>query len=262
MRLHGLVLTALLLAGGFAAAQNPPAQPTQPAQPAQGDQRLDEYLKRWESEMQKVQTLAAQLNRIEKDTTFNTTQKYTGYAQYLKTGTGQSAQNLAMLEMKQDGKQEMHEKWICTGAYLYHMNPAQKEIKAYDLPKKPGGQVADDSFLSFLFGMKAAEARRRYDLKLDREDQYYIYVNITPRFPQDKADFQRARIVLNKDSYLPRQLWFEAPNGSETTWDIPAIRSGVQVNRVDFDSPKTPQGWKLTHVPANAESAPTIRSGQ
>ena len=41
--------------------------------------------------------------------------------------------------------------------------------------------MADDGFLSFLFGMKAAEARQRYDLRVDKVDQWYIYVEVIPR---------------------------------------------------------------------------------
>jgi len=68
--------------------------------------------------------------------------------------------------------------------------------------------------------------------------------------------------VLNKDTFLPRQLWFEQPNGSEVTWDIPAIRAGVQVNRADFDAPTPPPGWKMVQMPRNADLPPkVIRSG-
>src|SRR5262249_45575429 len=149
-----------------------------------------------------------------KDKTFDTVQKFTGFAQYMKAGAGATGMNLAMLELRPEGKGEISHKFICTGTFLYQFLPAQKEVRAYELPRPKPGQVAEDNFLSFLFGMKAEEAKRRYDLRLAKEDQWYVYVDILPRFPRDKADFQRARIVLNKDSFLPRQLWFEQPNGS------------------------------------------------
>lgn len=257
MRLVTVVLSALLLAVLPAAAQNPPTPaPAGPAAPA--DQRLDQFLLRWEQEMQKIETLAARLDRTEKDTTFNTTQKFVGYAQYMKSGSGKTVLNLASLEMRPEGKPDIHEKFICTGAFLYQFSPAKKEIHAFTLPPPKEGSVAEDNFLSFLFGMKAQEARRRYDMKLVNEDKDYIYVMIVPRFPQDKADFQRARIVLNKDNFLPRQLWFEQPNGSDVTWDIPAIRAGVQVKRSDFDAPTPPAGWKLVQVPRNADVPPKV----
>jgi len=264
MRPYGLVLTALLLGGAPAIAQQAAPPASAAAASAPGEQALDRYLLRWEQEMQRVQTLAAQLARLDKDKTFQTTQKFAGYAQYMKDGTGPSTLNLAMLEMRLEGKDDVAEKYICTGTYLYQFLPAQKEIRAFELPKPRPGQVGDDTFLGFMFGMKAEEARRRYEMKLAKEDQWYIYVEIAPRFPADKADFQRARIVLNKDNFLPRQLWFEHPNGNEVTWDIPRIQSGMRLERRYFDAPQPPPGWKLVPVartadgPRNADVPPRV----
>jgi TIGR03009 family protein len=257
MRHFGLVLTALLLARAIASAQQ--SAPPAPAANAQA-QALDRYLLRWEQEMQKVQTLAAQLSRTDKDKTFDTVQKMVGYAQYKKAGTGPTAMNLAMLQLSLEGRpaNEIAEKFICTGTYLYQFMPAQKEIRAYELPKPKPGQVAEDNFLSFLFGMKAEEAKRRYELTLEKEDQWYVYVLILPRFPNDKADFVRARLVLNKDNFLPRQLWFAHANQNETTWDIPRIQSGVQLNQAYFDAPQAPPGWKVVPVARNADVPPRV----
>lgn len=247
MRLYGPSLAVALLTALAAGAQQT-APPTAPPAAAPAANKLDEYLRRWEQEMAKIETLAAQLNRTDKDKTFERTNKLTGIAQYMKVGKGPAAQNLALLEMRPEGKNEIAEKVVCTGTYLYQYLPAQKEIKVYDITPKQG-QVAEDNFLSFLLGMKAAEAQRRYELKLAKEDQFYIYVDIAPRFPNDKAEFQRARIVLNKDSFLPRQLWFENPNNSEVTWDIPRVQTGAAVKREAFDAPKAPPGWKLVPIP-------------
>jgi TIGR03009 family protein len=133
--------------------------------------------------------------------------------------------------------------------------PAQKEIHAYEMPKPKPGQVADDGFLGLLSGMRAEEAKRRFVLTLFKEDTHYIYVDITPRFPADKSDFSRARLVLNKDSFLPRQLWFEQPNSTEVIWDIPRLQANVAVERRTFDAPKVPPDWKLVPVPKGTSSA-------
>ncbi len=153
------------------------------------------------------------------------------------------------MELKQEGKPDFAEKIICTGTYLYKFEPPQKEIRAYELPRPTPGQVADNNFMSFMFGMKAEEAKKRYTLTLAKEDKWYIYVDVAPRFAADKNEFARARLVLNRDSFLPRQLWFEHANGNEITWDIPQLRSGVSIDRRSFDAPKPPPGWKL--VPVN-----------
>jgi TIGR03009 family protein len=250
MRPRGLVLTILVLTAGPAAAQ-----------PAPAPSPLDNYLLNWERKMLEVTTLQAQLTRSEKDPSFNKTQEFVGFAQYMKEKRGEAMLNLATLEMRpKDKPNEIAEKFICSGTHLYQFNPAQMEVKQFELPKPKPGSVAQDNVMGFMFGMRAKDATQRYDMKLAKEDQYYIYIDILPRLPADKADFLFARIVLNKDTFLPRQLWFQT-SGSEVTWDIPVVRAGVQVNRADFEAPKLAPGWKLTVVPPQDGQPKVIRSG-
>jgi TIGR03009 family protein len=244
MRPYGLVLTALLLASLAARAQQTPAAP--PATPPADDKVLDEHLRKWETAMKDVTSLGAQLVRTDKDVTWDQVQTLSGEAYYLKSGTGPTALNMALLELRSaQGKKEMREKFICTGTYIYQFLPDRKEIRYYELPKPKQGQVGEDNLLSLLFGMKADEAKNRYSLKLAKEDQHYIYVDIAPRHAADKTDFQRARLVLNKANYLPRQLWFEHANGNEVKWDIPNLQTNMKLERRYFDAPKAPEGWKL-----------------
>lgn len=245
MRSYALFLAALVLASQFARAQQTQQTPAA-APPAADNKALDEHLGKWEKAMKSVETLGAQLTRIDKDPTFEQVQKLTGTAYYMRAGTGATAQNLALLELKLEGQKEPKEKFICTGTFIYQFLPEQKEIRYYELPKPQAGQVAEDNnLLSLLFGMKADDAKKRYELKLAKEDTYYIYVDITPRSQADKADFQRARLVLNKSTYLPRQLWFEHANRSEVMWDIPNLQVGMALDRRAFDKPEPPKGWKM-----------------
>jgi TIGR03009 family protein len=257
MRNSGLVLGVLLLWQAAVSAQQPPQQPY-PAQPPRPPQPmvpapqplnpndpLDQVLLRWEGEMKRVTTLVAQLTRINENRTFRTTEVYVGAAKYMRAQAGQRVVNLALLDLHLKDKPDSSQKWLCNGTALYEWAPAEKEIRMQPLPQPKAGQVADDGPLAFLLGMKAEEARRRYDLKLTKSDQYYFYVDVLPRHDQDKADFQRARLVLNKDSFLPRQLWFEQPNGNTVTWDIPKIENGARLDVREFDTPTPPPGWKM-----------------
>src|SRR5207302_1388625 len=110
---------------------------------------------------------------------------FEGTAKYMKP-------NLASLDLRLRGRPNVIERYICTGTYLFEFRQAESKIRAHEMPPPKEGQVADDNFLSFLFGMRAAEARRRYDISLFKEDANYNYLKILPRFPEDKADFQTA----------------------------------------------------------------------
>lgn len=252
MRRNGMALTTLLLAGLPAFAQPPRTPPAAPPAAAP-TASLDRYLLSWEEQMKKVNNLEAQINRLDRDKTFDTTTRFAGKAQYLKVAAGASPLNLAVLEMYR-GK-DLAEKYVYTGTYLYIFAPAQKEVRAYELPKPKPGQTADDTVLSLVLGMKAAEAKRRYDLKLFKVDAYYIYVDVLPRFANDRREFQRARLVLDKNTFLPRQLWMEHPNGNESTWDMPTIRTNLpDMKRASFDRPEVPRDWKLVPVAPPAAS--------
>jgi TIGR03009 family protein len=249
MRLFGLVLAALVLVGASAMAQEAP-----PAAPA-ADSPLDNYLLRWEQEMKKVDSLSAEITRVTKDKSFDTVKKLVGWAAYKKRGSGPSTLNQAAMELRPEGKREFQEKYVCTGTRIFRFWPEKKEIEVFEIPKQEGG-VPDEGFLAFMFGMRAADAKRRYDLRLAKEDRYYVYVDIVPRMPQDKGEFQKARLVLNKDTFLPRQLWFEGANGTEVLWDIPRMATGIDLNPRLFDQPATPKDWRVTLV-----KPPTVRAG-
>ncbi len=155
MRLRGLALTALLLAAPTLAAQQPTTPPT-----TQTADALEGYLDRWQKTMEQVQALSAQIERTEKDQTTDVKKHFTGFTKYLRVGAGGTTQNLALLQMTPDGKKDFSERFVCSGALLYEFNQAEKQVVAHEIPKPKAGQVSDDNFLSFLFGMKKEEARQ------------------------------------------------------------------------------------------------------
>jgi len=64
----------------------------------------------------------------------------------------------------------------------------------------------------------------------------------------DKAEFARARLVINRATYMPRELWFEEPNGNESKWDFPRVQSNAALPATEFATPATPAGWRMVTV--------------
>lgn len=233
----------------------PGGVPPPVAQPnPSGPTPLDGILTRWEQEMHRIQFLTADLALLENDKTFRVTTKSVGIAKYMKAGTGERPVLLASMEWRKENKPDIEKKFLCTGNFLYELDYTQKVVRAFAMPQPKPGQVADDSFLAFLFGIKAEEAKKRYGLTLSKQDQYYYYIDIVPRNPGDRADFQRAQLVLLTSTFLPRRLWFEKPNGDEVTWDIPRIDTKKLVDRKDFDAPQLGSDWRM--MQANAPGVP------
>ena len=244
------LLTLACVAAAGRAQQPAPARPAAPPAPAAldpGRNALDAYLLRWEEAMKKVDTLALKCTRTETDPIYKTKHTYEGTIHFMRP-------NFFFWNMQDKTRPAAFERFICTGVKLYQFLPRERLIKVYPAPQvKPGGGLADDSSIAFLFGMKAAEARARYDLSLHKTDKDYVYVDVIPKKAVDKADFTKARIVLNKDTYLPRMLWFEHPNQGEVLWDIPTIQANSPIPRTAFGTPATPKGWKMVDGRASAQ---------
>jgi len=265
MRLYRLALAGFLMAGTIQAqpptppAQTPPAggvqlggpgaAPAPPAAPA-ADPKLDQMLQRWEKEMSSITSLSADLTRSTVDKVWGGNDVFVGKAKYVKP-------NFALLEVQKKDAPAVYEKFLCTGTFLYQYVPASKVINVFQLPQpQPGQPAVNNDFLSFFFGMKATEAKLRYDLKLVKEDQWYYYLEVQPKLATDKADFSRARLVLNVTTMLPREVWFEQPNGNEVKWDLPKVERDVKIDRAEFAPPvQLPAGWNLVRVP-RAETSP------
>lgn len=233
-----LLLATAVSAQPSANPQNP--QNTQkPAAPLLDPDRnrLDALLLQWEQMMTRVETVSAECTRITDDKVSGRKEEFVGKAKYMKP-------NLAALYLEKKTKPDIFERYICSGTYLYEYRPQQKRMVIHELPPPKSGQF-DDNLLSFLFGMKAEEAKRRYDLKLVQEDKWWIYLEIVPRYPADKADFAKARLVLSNRTFLPRALWFMENNKNEIKWDIPKIDTGVALDRKEFSPPSPPPGWDV-----------------
>jgi TIGR03009 family protein len=232
-----LFLAALAL--GCLVGKAPAQEPERPAPLDPEKNQLDNYLTRWEDAMRKVDSMAVACTRTEVDAVYKTKRVYSGTIHFLRP-------SYFFWHMAIKDKPQEFERFICTGTYIYQYVPAEKKIVYYPAPKTTSeGRLADDSSLAFLFGMKAGEAKARYDLKLHNVDKNYIYVDVTPRNAVDKADFLRARLVLDKSSFLPRQIWFEHPNAGEVLWDLTKLEPGASIPKTAFAAPQTPKDWKL-----------------
>lgn len=247
MRTKWFMLPALVLTASTAAAQVPP--------PAGNEGKLNEVLNGWEKAMTAVNTLAASCNRSDVSKAFQTTDQFKGIVKYMK-GQGKEMSK-ASLKLDHVKKAGVSEQYLCTGDRLFEWSAADKVIRIHDLPKPKNGQLADDNFLSFVFGMKAADAKQRFSLAwlpdTQNNNKYYYYIMIEPRNAADKADFVKARLTLTTDKLMPRQLWFHKPNGDEVTWDFPTVITPANLGAADFAQPQLPTGWQWQQVPREAQ---------
>jgi TIGR03009 family protein len=221
---------------------------------------LDTYLMRWESEMKGVTSILVK-DCIRTDKDKNGTKTWRGEARYLKP-------NLAALRLVQQEDPKIYELLISTGTHLHEYRPQLQTLVIHELPPAKFGAF-DNNLLSFLFGMSAMDAKRRYELTLTRdlspENPHYIYIGIKPRYVEDKKEFVQAQLVLFSATMLPRRLWFEQPNGTEVTWDLPNMDTHIQLHVTDFAPPAAPKGWATKterYLPPTNENRPAVFRGE
>jgi TIGR03009 family protein len=249
-------LAVALLCSGTSYSQ-PPAQPP-------SDLKLDQLLARWEKETSRCETLAVDVVCSRKNPVFNRTEKLVGYAKFMRLSNGEYA---ARLELRSQEDPNRYEKYICTGGYIYVFRPEEKTILVYTVPKQQAGQLPDDGALPFLFGMKAELAKKRYNLRITKETEFYTYVEVHPLYPRDKADFTFARLaILNKEypnlpKDLPKEIFWVEPTQVEVKWDITKLQRDVPgaVQRTEFLKPDLPQGWQWKSEATTATAPPTSR---
>src|SRR5262249_7899207 len=156
----------------------------------------------WEKAMTGLQTFVAEVNRTKLDKTFGTAELYSGTAKFVKGAAGQTPRASLYLErVKPSPSKDAFEQFICSGNFLYAFAPGEKVIRVHELPQPKPGQVADDNFLTFMFGMRAEEAKRRYQMTYvpapPEQAKWYHFVKIMPIQAADKVDFAEARLTLS-----------------------------------------------------------------
>jgi TIGR03009 family protein len=228
MRAYLSALVSALIVCAAAGALQPLAPPT--------PDRLDRLLRDWEKAWTDLQSFSTRYRRTDVDKVFQETRAYEGTLEYIKP-------NLVMLHTQRNGKPEAVEKLVFNGKSLYTFHPGEKEIRRWEWP----GLLGQYSTLLML-GVNAEEAKRRFDLKLVEEDQDHLKLEVRPRLPADRADFQVAWLWLRKNDFLPGKLWFRQPNGNEMTWDYSEMKKDVPLVRSEFISPTVPPGWRLRSV--------------
>jgi TIGR03009 family protein len=259
MRLPLLAVVLLLLGGRFALAQQPiQKQPEPQPNPQQQAAALEAILGNWQKAFAGVNKLHIKdAKRTMKDVVFVDTSIFQGDIKFL-------APRRFLVDLKKVDKGQIQpavfDRVVCTGNASFQFDPKNKVIFVQPLPDK---KAADDTIMGFLFpDMKMGDFKNRYRLTLlpppPASAAYYYFIDIEPVLPQDKQVFSRARLVLNRSNFLPRQLYYIEPNGSQVTWDFPQIHtSDANVQPSEFNVPTLPsREWSFRQRVAESPPPP------
>lgn len=237
------------------AQTTPPAQTpaggVRPGRPPTADLKvtpltpqMEQLLKTWEVHSARIRTLSGKHDRTEYNHVFQVEKRSEGQFFFQAPDKGRIDMRGAKIrpgdkstKKGKDGEEYRlqpghEERWICTGSEVLQINEQAREFEVIPLPPEYRGANIIRSPLPFLFGLKAEDAKRRFDFKLLAEKPEYFVLEVIPRTNQDA--FQKAYVQLDKQRFIPTAvILFDASGGLETKY----VFKDININDSGFS------GW-------------------
>lgn len=260
-----LVLTSPAL--GQQASQKPKAAQGAAAQgktsagdAVQMDQAgLDQLLARWEQRSSEMKTLDAQFRRKDDLVTLGDKEYYQGRAML-------KSPNLVVLQFSRTDKDftkkpVLEERIVCTADEVWQFGYKLKQIVIHTLDQDQKRRALQQGPLPFLFNMKAADAKKRYEMTAwaDSKNQLY-HIKIVPRQREDRENFLQAGVTLDMKEFLPKRMILHDPNGKDQkTFLFDAIVRNTSWSSDPF-TPQLVNGWEVIRNPVG-EPQPEAGAG-
>lgn len=255
MKQLGLSCTAFLMLSLPLAAQGPAPVPS--------TDRIDVLLKAWEQRMTSVASLTTRCERTDVHPLTKKQTTYVGDAAFMKPAMARIDLTHQDDVGKPDAEKTNFERMFCNGQYIYEYSPRDKLIIIHDIPKND--PTADNMILAFLRGMKSDDAKKRFNITLSKETEWYAYLMIQPKAESDKQEFSAAQLTIwvknpNQQGQpnlvmMPARLWYRQPNGKEVTYMFSELQPNAKLDEKAF-VPRQIQGYTVKRASDAVPPAP------
>lgn len=260
-----------------------PRQPVAPFPPLdpKHQQYLDKVLQYWAHSSSKIKRYQCLFNRWQYDPVFGPGPDAKGAVPAKTVAKGvvrYQSPDKAMYEVtklydytppKQRGgkpeyverKDNALEKWICDGKSVFDYDFARKRVIERELPPNMQGKAIADGPLPFLFGVTAEKLNARYWIRIvtprDAKNEYWL--EAWPKRRADAANFQKVRVILAEEDFLPKGIEIYATNfnartnPARTAFTFDERKVIPQINLMNFlnkfHRPKLPtKEWKFETI--------------
>jgi TIGR03009 family protein len=162
---------------------------------------------------------------------------------------------------------EVGEHWVCDGKSVFVFNSVQKQLQQFKLPGELQGEGIVNGPLPFLFGAKSDKIKARYWTRMllppPVKDQYWM--EAYPKFMEDRAQYQKVVVILDKEQYLPIALQVYArdfdvknnPSREVFQFQDRVENPNLTLQKLNifhraFFEPQVPTGWQkvVEQIPA------------
>lgn len=244
-------------------AENPEVTKARQAADLQTLAEMNTLLDLWEKQSKKTVSLNVSFDKVVRDEGFG--------EEYFRGRAMLQSPDLACLEFTKckldaEGKPltlpdksgkpvvqmnpEPDERIVCTGNEVLQYFWGDRKIFVFPLDKQARQKSLQQGPLPFLFNMKAAEAKRRYSMRLLKQDANEYLIGIVPNEAIDRESFTKAFLWLNKTTFLPNKLWLLPENNAKSrveytfTGSNNTIVTNVAMDKTIFSFAKI-AGWKV-----------------
>lgn len=283
MRRFGLSISGFLATASLAAAQTPTpmglARPDQlpgagragaaivPAAAVALPPGLQAHLTAWEMKSATVGSYYAECEYVRKDLTRRRETTFAGTMMCMKP-------NLARMRIDNKADKTDFLSYIADGKAVYEYNGKDKVVRQYPIPPGGKGGVGDNLLMEFMSGsMSADDVKTRFDLKLEKEEEYYTHLKIAPKLERDKQEFESMMLVLysakladRKWDYLPAVVIIAKNKDEIDQWTFkePKINNeGIKKEHFVATMPRKEDGWEFKQMGAAPRAgAPVVPTAQ
>jgi TIGR03009 family protein len=224
--------------------------------------RLLAHLQAWEAKNKMVVGLKTEFEMTRKNTVRSKSTAFTGEVRCLKP-------NYARMDMTNSANKSDWNTTICDGRYVYDYVASASKMTQHAVPQGGKGGVGDNLLLEFMSGyMTVEDIKTRFDVTLDKEEDFYIHLKIKPKMEKDRQEFDKLTLVLyssklaeRKWDYLPA-LAVISKNADEEVeqWAFKnPVVNPQQMSREMFAAVPVPKGWTTEQGASMAPRTPPAR---
>jgi TIGR03009 family protein len=161
-----------------------------------------------------------------------------------------------------DEKGNPKEVVYCKGKEIHFFSGGQEHVfrlsDAFGFPDNP--ERYPNTFLERFTGVLLEQAscltvgfpvrtlRDRFDVRLTKEDEQWVYLELRPRRSRDKEWYDLVQIVLHRKELWVRRVFTRQPNKNEITYDFEKPDTSKPVT-VESIVKGLPVGWKRVECP-------------
>ncbi len=281
-----LVLVAFSASSRVLTAQEPGGR--EPAAKPQVSRELWTLLGQWADGSKDVKKLHGKHQRRSYDYTFGIEKLATGEFWYEAPDKGridvvgvkitnkmlQKRKTQTRIERTKEGKpfqlqSDDPERWICDGTKVFDIDDPKKEARVVNLPPENRGQGIMNSPLPFLFGLPPQDAIKRFAMTIKndfRPTHNLVWIEATPLTRGDAQNWSKADVMLNTETWLPKDVKLVNPAGTKATHyafqDMAVNKNGIIEKLLGENpwDPNLPRDYKI-HViqPGQDQPAPSAK---